>query len=100
MVLSLLISRLKQLRNNINIYLEPLIKDLKLLRTKGVDVYDRFTLENFKSEAILLWTIKDFLTYGNLSGHVVKGFYACSIYSGGYHGSRLKTSKEDIIHNA
>ncbi|CAL9002533.1 unnamed protein product [Prunus brigantina] len=78
-MLTLLISGPKQPGNDIDIYLEPLIDDLALL-WDGVDgVYDAFRQESFTLRAILLWTINDFPTYGNLSGCTTKGYYACPI---------------------
>lgn len=48
----------------------------------------------FKLRAILLWTINDFLTYGNLSGCKVKGYKACPICSEGTCAKHLKHSKK------
>ncbi|GJT41531.1 RNA-directed DNA polymerase, eukaryota [Tanacetum coccineum] len=45
--------------DDIDIYLIPLIKELKLL-WKGVDAYDAFSKEKFKLRASLLWTVNDF----------------------------------------
>ena len=79
MMLTLLISGPKQPGNDIDIYLQPLIDDLKLL-WEGVDgVYDALSGEYFMLRAVLLWTINDFPAYGNLSGSVVKGYNACPI---------------------
>lgn len=35
--------------------------------------------ETFNLQAMLMWTISDFLAYGNLFGCTVKGYYACPI---------------------
>lgn len=79
MMLTLLISGPKQAGNDINVYLEPLIDDLKCL-WKGVPgVYDAFRGEYFMLKAQLMWTVNDFPAYGNLSGCVVKGYKACPI---------------------
>lgn len=59
-----------------------------MLWIEGVNVYDSFKLENFKLKAIVLGTINDFPTYGNLPGHSVKGLYACPVCSKGYRDSR------------
>nr|GEV95672.1 hypothetical protein [Tanacetum cinerariifolium] len=45
---------------NIDVYLEPLIDELKDLWA-GVDAYDALRKEDFTSRAALLWTINDFL---------------------------------------
>ncbi|XP_062119156.1 uncharacterized protein LOC133832894 [Humulus lupulus] len=59
--------RPKQLGNDIDIYLEPLVEDLKLLWNEGVDAHDALDNTNFKLRAILMWTIQDFPAYGNLA---------------------------------
>ncbi|XP_062085629.1 uncharacterized protein LOC133791727 [Humulus lupulus] len=78
-LLTLLISGPKQLGNDIDVYLAPLIDDLKTLWNEGVRVYDAYKQEEFSLRAALLWTINDFPTYGNLSGFSVKGYKACPI---------------------
>ena len=45
---------------NIDVYLRPLILELKELWDKGVTTWDAGTRKNFKLHAILLWTINDF----------------------------------------
>ncbi|WVZ00727.1 hypothetical protein V8G54_026796 [Vigna mungo] len=59
--------------NDIDIYLAPLIEDLKDMWNEGVEVYDGYTKESFLLRAMLFGTINDFLTYGNLSGYSIKG---------------------------
>ncbi|KAK9073333.1 hypothetical protein SSX86_007657 [Deinandra increscens subsp. villosa] len=81
MMLTLLISGPKQPGNNIDVYLAPLIADLKLLWETGVRTFDAYKKEYFNLRAILLWTINDFPAYGNLSGCVTKGYNACPICS-------------------
>ncbi|XP_076903001.1 uncharacterized protein LOC143557927 [Bidens hawaiensis] len=61
--------------NNIDVYLAPLIEDLKLLWETGVNTFDAYKKEYFNLRAILCWTINDFPTYGNLSGCVTKEIY-------------------------
>lgn len=94
-MLTLLISGPKQPGNDIDIYLQPLIDDLKLLWEKGVEVYDGYRNETFKLRAVLLWTINDFPAYGNLSGHTVKGYKACPICSEQTYSERLTHCKKN-----
>ncbi|GKB73258.1 leucine-rich repeat protein, partial [Tanacetum coccineum] len=61
---------------NIDVYLEPLIDELKDLWA-GVNAYDALRKEDFTLRAALLWTINDFSAYGMLSGWSVKGYNAC-----------------------
>lgn len=79
LMLSLLIQGPKQPGNDIDVYLAPLIDDLKLLWDKGVKVYDAVAKEDFTLHAMLLCTINDFPAYGNLSGYSNKGKKACPI---------------------
>ncbi|KAE8669016.1 hypothetical protein F3Y22_tig00112261pilonHSYRG00088 [Hibiscus syriacus] len=53
----------KQPGNNTDVYLVPLIADLKLLWETGVKTYDAYKKEYFNLRAILLWTINDFPAY-------------------------------------
>ncbi|KAG8498727.1 hypothetical protein CXB51_005091 [Gossypium anomalum] len=62
--------------NDIDIYLQPLIEELKQLWL-GVETYDVLRKENFYLRAALLWTINDFPAYVNLSGWSTRGRYAC-----------------------
>ena len=71
MMLSMMISDPKQPGNDINVYLSPLIEDLKLMWDQGVQVLDEFANETFKLHAMLFCTINDFPAYGNLSGYSV-----------------------------
>ncbi|KAL6564338.1 hypothetical protein OROMI_015788 [Orobanche minor] len=78
-MLSLLISGPKQPANDINVYLAPLIEDLKLLWDEGVTVYDAYSRMEFTLRAMIFCTINNFPAYGNLSGYTVKGKEACPI---------------------
>nr|GEV60532.1 hypothetical protein [Tanacetum cinerariifolium] len=66
----------KQPGNDIDVYLAPLIDDMKTLWGDGVDVYDAYKKETFKLRAMIFCTISDFLAYGNLSGYITKGKFA------------------------
>ena len=79
MMLSMMISGPRQPGNDIDVYLSPLVEDLKMLWGEGVDVYDGFTRQLFKLHAMLFCTINDFPAYGNLSGYSTKGHKACPI---------------------
>ncbi|XP_004298271.1 PREDICTED: uncharacterized protein LOC101300907 [Fragaria vesca subsp. vesca] len=68
----------KQPGNDIDVYLQPLIDDLKLL-WDGVDMYDAYSKAMFNLRGILMWTINDFPAYRNLSGLTNKGEFACPV---------------------
>ncbi|XP_075087662.1 uncharacterized protein LOC142169665 [Nicotiana tabacum] len=61
----------------IEVYLQPLIDELKLLWHEGVETYDISTKQIFKLRATLMWTINDFLAYGMLSGWSTARKLAC-----------------------
>jgi len=79
MMLSMMISGPKQSRNDIDVYLHPLIEDLKLMWDQGVEVFDGFANETVKMHAMLFCTINDFPTYCNLSRYGVKGHKTCPV---------------------
>ena len=63
-MLSLLIPSPNALGNDIDVYLQPLIDELKELWDNGVETYDASKKHNFFfMHATLLQTISDFLTY-------------------------------------
>ncbi|XP_020094140.1 uncharacterized protein LOC109714114 [Ananas comosus] len=76
--------------NNIDIYLQPLIDELKELWEVGVETYDAYKKQNFVMHAAILWTINDFPAYGNLSGWVNKGKLACPLCNKDTHSTSLK----------
>ncbi|CAL9018215.1 unnamed protein product, partial [Prunus brigantina] len=76
--------------SSLNVYLEPLIDDLKSLWDGIRGVYDAHNGEYFTLRAALMWTINDFPAYGNLSGCVVKGYKACPICGDDTPSHRLK----------
>ena len=50
--MSLLISGQKDLGNDIDVFLRPLIDELKELQEKGVETYDASTQESFQMSCI------------------------------------------------
>ena len=77
MFLTLLIPGKDGPGQNIDVYLRPLIDDLKLLWSEGVETWDVSLRRNFYMRACLLWTINDFPAYGILSGWSTHGRLAC-----------------------
>ncbi|XP_022149986.1 uncharacterized protein LOC111018268 [Momordica charantia] len=71
--MSLLIPGPKAPGKDIDVYLQPLINELKELWSTGVDTYDVCSSQNFRLHAALMWTINDFPAYGDLSGWSMKG---------------------------
>ncbi|KAL6129215.1 hypothetical protein ACLB2K_072568 [Fragaria x ananassa] len=89
-MLTLLISEPKQPGNDIDVYLQPLIDDLKLLWNEVEGVYNAYRGEYFKLKAVLFWTINDFPAYRNLSGSIVRGYNGCPICVDQTRPHRLK----------
>ena len=75
-------SRPKSHGREIDVYLRPLIEELKQLWTFGVRTYDFLTSNFFQLYAALLWMINDFPAYGDLSGWSTKEYQTCLIYLG------------------
>ena len=97
MMLSLLISGPKQPGNDIDVYLTPLIEDLKILWENGVEVYDGYRKESFNLRAMLFGTINDFPAYGNLSGYSIKGQRACPVCEDGTDTIRLELCQKNVF---
>ncbi|GKA51001.1 hypothetical protein Tco_0744197 [Tanacetum coccineum] len=69
-MMSLLIEGPKQLGNDIDVYLAPLVVDLKTLWNKGIKVYDVYKKENFTLRAMIFNTISDFPAYIIFQGEI------------------------------
>ncbi|CAL8136240.1 unnamed protein product [Prunus armeniaca] len=78
-IMTLLIPGPKAPGKELDVYLRPLIDELKELWEEGVQTYDKFTDTRFNMQAAVIWTINDFPAYGNLSGWSTKGYKACPI---------------------
>jgi len=77
-MMPVLIQGPKQPRNNIDVYLRPLIEELLLLWSRiGICVWDEYKQEDFDLRALLFITINDWPALSNLSGQSNKGYNAC-----------------------
>ena len=76
-MLSLIIPGPKAPGNDIDVFLQPLIDELKVLLEVGVRTYDAHSKEFFAMFAMLMWIVHDFPGYANVSGWSTKGFLAC-----------------------
>nr|GEU37964.1 hypothetical protein [Tanacetum cinerariifolium] len=77
-MLTLLIPGPKSLGKDIDVYLRPLIENLKVLwDRKGVETIDVASGQKFNMRAMVLWTINDFPAQSSLSGWSGKGYKAC-----------------------
>ena len=63
----------------LDVYLRPLIEELKELWAVGHPTFDKYTGQMFQFRAMVIGTISDFPAYGMLSGSVVRGYKACPV---------------------
>ena len=82
--------------NNIDVYLQPLIEDLKELWTEGMEVYDSFKKESFTLRVMMLWSITDYPGLGILAGCKVKGKKACNVCGKDTPHRWLKFSRKHV----
>ncbi|WMV30216.1 hypothetical protein MTR67_023601 [Solanum verrucosum] len=80
--------------NDIDVYLQPLIAELKELWEVGLETYDVVTNQTFQMRAALLWTISDFPALAMLSGWSTKGRWACPTCNHNTCSQYLKHSRK------
>ena len=74
----LLIQGPRQPRNDIDVFLEPVIDELVEMFEKGVlDVWDKYKKEHVTNQAIFIATITDLSGRGCLFGEKTKGYTGC-----------------------
>nr|GEW91570.1 hypothetical protein [Tanacetum cinerariifolium] len=95
-MMSLLIQGPKQPGNDIDVYLEPLIEDIKTLWNTSIEVYDAYAKDNFILRAMIFYAISDFPAYGNLSGYGTKGYKACSVCEDDTHSKWLPNYRKMV----
>ncbi|XP_025661460.1 uncharacterized protein [Arachis hypogaea] len=76
-ILSMVIPGKKSPGNKIDVYLQPLINELKDLWIDGVETFDSSSGNTFRMHAALMWTISDFPGLGMLSGWNTHTGLAC-----------------------
>ena len=86
----------KEPGNDIDVYPNPLVEDLKLLWVDGVEAFDVVASETFMMHAMLFCTINDFPTYGNMSGYIVKGHKACPTCEENTTSHQLKNGRKTV----
>ena len=87
----------KQPRNDINVYIRPLVEELLLLwNKKGVCVWDKHKQEDFDLRALLFVTINDWPALSNLSEQSNKGYNACTHCFGDMKGIFLKKCRKVV----
>ncbi|BBN68084.1 hypothetical protein Prudu_274S000500 [Prunus dulcis] len=80
---------------SIDVYLRPLVDELKDLWTNGVRTYDKSTGKMFTLRAAVMWTVNDFPAYAMVSGWSTKGYMACPVckedVTSGWHAEKFVT---------
>ncbi|XP_076932154.1 uncharacterized protein LOC143597558 [Bidens hawaiensis] len=92
--LCLVIPGRKSPNQNLDVFLRPLIDELKELYEEGLEVYDAYRKENFTMKAILLWTVSDFPAYAMLSGWSTHGHLDCPYCMGDTESFRLQAGRK------
>jgi len=90
MFLNCIIPGPKNPNNKIDVYLQPLVDELKELWEVRAKTYDISTGHIFQIKAALMWTINDFPVYGMLSGWSTNDQLACPLCMKQQKGLRLK----------
>jgi hypothetical protein len=89
----------KQDRNDIDVYLRPLVEELlQLWSTIGVRVWDEYKQEYFNLRALLFVTINDWPALSNLSRQSNKGYNVCTHCFHDLEGIFLKKISKGHVH--
>jgi hypothetical protein len=91
--LTLVILCPKQPKKQMNIFLRPLMEELKEL-WQGVDAYDNHLKCCFNLHAPYMWSINDYLSYGKFVGWCVHGRLNCQICMGDSDALRLQHGRK------
>ncbi|XP_074322757.1 uncharacterized protein LOC141659727 [Apium graveolens] len=94
LILSTLISGPESPKNNIDVFMQPLIAELNELWEVGIETYDALTDHTFNLRASLLWTISDFPGLAMLSGWSTKGRLAFPVCNYETSSMYLKHSRK------
>lgn len=81
-------------KQKIDVYFQPLIKELTLLWETGIEAFDISKKQNFPLRAALMWTISDFPAYSMLSGWSTVGRLACPYFMEEAQSFRLQHGRK------
>ena len=92
--MTVLILRSMEVGNDINVYLQPLIAELKQLwSVQGIPTFDALMNESFSMRVLFMWTINNFPANALISGWSTKDELACLIYEKNIQSKRLTHQK-------
>nr|XP_025876510.1 uncharacterized protein LOC107279079 isoform X1 [Oryza sativa Japonica Group]XP_025876511.1 uncharacterized protein LOC107279079 isoform X1 [Oryza sativa Japonica Group] len=97
LLMPLIIPGLKSPGDNIHVFLQPLLEDLRDIFVNGISIYDAFRNETFNLRAAVLWTINDLPTLGMLASHMVHGEFACPPCGPNVWSKRLAHGKKSCF---
>ena len=92
--LNILIPGQKHPKRSLDVFLQPLIQELKELWSEGVRAYDCLLKNNFTMRVVLMWTISDFSTSGMLFGWTTHGRLSCPYCLGLMDVFQLKNDRK------
>jgi len=84
----------KHPKRALDVFLQPLIHELKKLWYEGVHTFDYSSKQNFNMRVVLMWTISDFPAYGMLSGWTTHGRLSCPYCMGRTDAFQLKRGRK------
>ena len=90
MFMSIIVPGPRNPKEKLDVFLQPLIAELKHLWEGGVQTYDVSSKQNFQMRAALMWTISDFPAYSMLSGWSIAGKLACPYYMENFDAFSLR----------
>ena len=73
-----------------DVYLRPLVEELKELWYVCVATYNVSKGQHFRMHVAVLWNVNDFPAYGDLSGWSTKGYKACLVCNEHTKSQRLR----------
>jgi hypothetical protein len=94
LILSILIQGPKQASINIEVFLDPLMKDMKKLWNKGVRMWDQYQQEYFTLYSIIFFCINDAPGDFTVSWQIKGKSGICPIYVGGTAPMYLPSSRK------
>ncbi|CAL2254664.1 unnamed protein product [Prunus armeniaca] len=89
-MMTLLVPGPKAPGKKLDVYLRPLVDELKELWENGVQTYDKMSESTFNMHAAVMWTINDFPAYGNFSGWSTHDRLACPVCNEDTSYTRLR----------
>ncbi|XP_071687145.1 uncharacterized protein [Rutidosis leptorrhynchoides] len=98
LMLTLLIPGPKSPGKDIDVYLRPLVDELKILWSEGVVTHDSVTNTYFQMKAMLIWTINDYPARSSLSGWSGQGYKACPTCNEDTPAMRVKNKIVFVSH--